>query len=504
MEGPVCPEKERKGENLCSFPFTSPRSRFRPYDLELKLILLSFDLLILVFCLLLGLEARALIGKLFSSLPPFYFRQHLTFLFENAWLFLPIPLLFIWHRLYRRLPFWEELRRLWLALFEGFVFIYALVSLAKLGLFVSRLSLLFAFFFGLFLFPGVRFLAKRFLFSFKRYRIPALVCPAGEEARRLSAALERERTFGYEVIGFLDENPALIGRHFGGKKVFGSLRQAGKFARLKGVDAVFILLNGKPLSALEDLYSYLQRNVGEVFFVPNFTDLGFFNAELSFLFSGRLSLVRIMNPLSSYFARFLKRGMDLILSTVFLLLTSPLMILIALAIKLDSKGPVLFCQERVGRGGRVFRIYKFRTMYEDAEDRLEACLAEDPERRRKWLIYRKLDNDPRVTRVGRVLRRFSLDELPQLINVLKGEMSLVGPRPAMVEEIKDYYAEKAHFYLAVRPGITGLWQVSGRNNLSFDERVRLDSWYVKNWSPWLDLVILMKTIPAVLRCEGSY
>ena len=496
---------QSRGEKKASlFPFSSPRSRFRAIELELKLVLLTGDLFFLFFSIFLGLEFRGFLQRLFPSLPPFVLKEHLSFFQQNIWLFLPVPLALLWQRLYRRLPFWEELRRLWLALFEGFVLIYALVSLAKLGEQASRLTILFSLFISFFLFPFGRFLLKRWLFSFKRYRLPALVCPAGEEAAYLVRALEREKTFGYEVLGFLDDRPALYGRTFAGKKVFGPLRQAGKFARLRGVDAIFLLQNGAPFPRLEELYAYLQRNVGEVFLVPSFTGLGLLNAELAFFFARRLVFIRIINPLSSYFARFLKRFFDLVLASLLFILALPIMGIIALAIKLDSEGPIFFTHERVGRGGRTFRIYKFRTMHQNAEERLSLYLAQDPEKRRKWHIYRKLDDDPRVTRVGRILRRFSLDELPQLVNVLKGDMSLVGPRPAMAEELKTYYAGKVHFYLAVRPGLTGLWQVSGRNRLSFEERVRLDVWYVQNWSLWLDLVILLKTIPAVLRCEGSF
>jgi len=486
------------------FVYPLPKGRLRPLELEYKGLLFFFDLLFLLACIFTGPFVRFFLGKKFPSLPYYDLGYHLRAILGNLWLFLPLPFLFLWHRLYRRLPFWEELKRLWLSLFEGFVLVYALVSLAKLSLQLSRLEIFFSFLIALALFPFYRYQFKRFLFSFKRYRIPALICPAGEEARALAAALLREKTFGYEVVGFLDDDPRLFGQRFSGLKVFGPLRQAGKFARLKGVDAVFLLLNGKPFPRLEELYAYLQRHVGEIFFVPGFTALGLLNAELAFLFSKKLSLIRVTNPLGSYLNRALKRGLDLLGALALLLLTLPLMLLIACAIKLDSEGPVIFSQERVGRGGRSFRIYKFRTMFVDAEKRLSACLAEDPERRRKWEKFRKLDNDPRVTRVGRILRRLSLDELPQLVNVLKGEMSLVGPRPAMAEEIKTYYKGKSHFYLAVRPGLTGLWQVSGRNLLPFEERIKLDIWYVQNWSLWLDFVILLRTIPTVFRCEGSY
>jgi len=143
-------------------------------------------------------------------------------------------------------------------------------------------------------------------------------------------------------------------------------------------------------------------------------------------------------------------------------------------------------------------------MYVDAEERLKEILKRDPEARKQWEEYRKLKNDPRITPVGKFLRKTSLDELPQIFNVLKGDMSLVGPRPVTREEIEQHYKDKAEFYFKVLPGITGLWQVSGRNDLSYEERVSLDAWYVRNWNLWLDMVILLKTLKVLIKKEGAY
>jgi Undecaprenyl-phosphate galactose phosphotransferase WbaP len=181
----------------------------------------------------------------------------------------------------------------------------------------------------------------------------------------------------------------------------------------------------------------------------------------------------------------------------------PILALITLAIRLDSPGPALFRQERVGRDGRTFHVWKFRTMLVDAEARLEALLATDPAARLEWESSQKLARDPRVTRVGGFLRATSLDELPQLWNVVLGEMSLVGPRPIVRAEIPRY-AESYEYYRQVRPGITGYWQVSGRSNTSYTQRVMLDTYYVRNWSIWLDLVILLRTVTVVLQRQGAY
>jgi len=194
-----------------------------------------------------------------------------------------------------------------------------------------------------------------------------------------------------------------------------------------------------------------------------------------------------------------KRGIDCVLSSLGLILLWPVMLLIYAAIKVDSPGPPIFRQTRVGRGGRRFTCYKFRSMYVDAESRVRTL--------RDWNEATgplfKMRQDPRRTRVGRILRRVSLDELPQLWNVFKGEMSLVGPRPPLASEVEQY--QPWHLRrLDVPPGITGLWQVSGRSDLTFDEMVLLDIYYIENWSPFLDLRILVKTIPTVIFGSGAY
>jgi Undecaprenyl-phosphate galactose phosphotransferase WbaP len=198
-----------------------------------------------------------------------------------------------------------------------------------------------------------------------------------------------------------------------------------------------------------------------------------------------------------------KRVLDVTVSCSLLLLLLPLFAAIAVAIKLTSRGPILFGHRRIGLSGTSFRAWKFRTMVENADVVLDRYLAENPAARTEWERDRKLRNDPRVNAVGRVLRRTSLDELPQLWNVLCNEMSLVGPRPIVQDEV-DRYGTSFDLYTRVKGGLTGLWQVSGRNDTSYEERIRLDSLYVRNWSVWLDLFILYRTIGALLFRDGAY
>lgn len=198
----------------------------------------------------------------------------------------------------------------------------------------------------------------------------------------------------------------------------------------------------------------------------------------------------------------LKRSLDILLAGIALVFLLPLMLPIAFLIRRHDGGPALFVQERIGLHGKLFRCYKFRTMVMDAQEQLEKLLAADPAAREEWERDRKLVNDPRITRLGAFLRKSSLDELPQLLNILRGEMSLVGPRPIVRGEIAKYGADFS-FYTAVRPGLTGLWQVSGRSDTTYDERVALDVRYVREWSFPGDVWIIVKTIPAILASRGA-
>jgi exopolysaccharide production protein ExoY len=201
--------------------------------------------------------------------------------------------------------------------------------------------------------------------------------------------------------------------------------------------------------------------------------------------------------------RGIKRAIDIVGSSVLIVALLPLALIIALAIAIDSRGPVLFRQRRVGRGGVEFPLIKFRTMVRDGDAVLAAHVEADEELRREWEETRKLRDDPRVTRLGRFLRRSSLDELPQLLNVFIGNMSLVGPRPVPRDELA-YFGDRAVQILEMRPGLTGLWAVSGRSEISYEERVELEHRYVVDWNLRMDAAILLRTIPAVVRGHGAY
>jgi len=236
--------------------------------------------------------------------------------------------------------------------------------------------------------------------------------------------------------------------------------------------------------------------------IPAMRGVPLYGTDIAHFFSHEVALLRVGNNLRRWPARLTKRIFDFLMAGILLVLLSPVLILIALALKFEG-GSVLFAHQRLGKNGRKFNCYKFRSMVLDAEQRLEALLQENPALKSQWDKEHKLKADPRISKLGHFLRRTSLDELPQLFNVLKSEMSLVGPRPIVQEELQKYGLEKS-YYLMVRPGMTGLWQVSGRNDVDYETRVYLDVWYVKNWSLWYDLALLFKTVKVVMSRSGAY
>jgi Undecaprenyl-phosphate galactose phosphotransferase WbaP len=235
--------------------------------------------------------------------------------------------------------------------------------------------------------------------------------------------------------------------------------------------------------------------------IPNIAELGMLWVSTRDL-GGVLGLEMSQNLLHAA-PRVAKRMMDIFLSVIAAVLLAPVLVAVAALVRVTSRGPVLYSQPRIGKNRRVFRAWKFRTMMRGADGLLEQYFERNPARRLEWRVNRKLRDDPRLTPVGRFLRQFSLDELPQLWNVLRGQMSLAGPRPIAADELVRY-GEGIELYIKVLPGITGLWQVSGRNDTTYDERVRLDEYYVRNWSVWMDLWILGRTLHCVITRRGAY
>jgi exopolysaccharide biosynthesis polyprenyl glycosylphosphotransferase len=312
--------------------------------------------------------------------------------------------------------------------------------------------------------------------------------------------LRRERHCGMEVVGACVPDPA--GAHLlrnEGIETVGDLDHVALVARALDADAVAVTSSSETAAAYLRRLSWQLEGAGvELLVAPGLTEIAGPRMHMR-PFIG-LPLVHVEEPEFRGPKRWVKGGLDRLVAGLAIVLLAPLLAAIALAVRLDSRGPILFRQVRIGRGGREFVMLKFRSMVADAEARREELLARN--QNADGLLF-KVSDDPRVTRVGRLLRRFSLDELPQLFNVFSGRMSLVGPRPPLPAEVALYDSSVSR-RLLVKPGLTGLWQVSGRSDLSWDESVRLDLRYVENWSLLLDVMILWKTAFAVLRADGAY
>ncbi len=324
-----------------------------------------------------------------------------------------------------------------------------------------------------------------------------LIVGAGEVGRSVMRSIVARPDLGYRVAGFVDDHPDKGHTDIGRFKALGSLENLPHIVSREGVDEVIVTLPWMYHRKILSIVRQCERQDVPARIVPDLFQLSLSRVDVEDLGGVPLLSVREMRISKRLWA--IKRMLDFALVLVGLVLAAPLLLVIALAIKLDSPGPVIFAQTRIGKGGQPFICYKFRTMHPGADEEKEK-LADLNEVQGPMF---KIKNDPRMTRVGRILRRLSLDELPQFYNVLKGDMSLVGPRPSLPKEV-DEYMEWHKKRLETWPGMTGLWQVSGRSNLTFDEMCLLDIYYIENWSPVLDTKIFLRTIPKVLLGDGAY
>jgi exopolysaccharide biosynthesis polyprenyl glycosylphosphotransferase len=324
-----------------------------------------------------------------------------------------------------------------------------------------------------------------------------LIVGAGEVGRRLMRNIVAQPELGYQVIGFVDDDAEKSNMNIGRFKALGDIDNLPRVVQEGAIDEVIITLPWMYHRKILGIMRQCEREQIRARIVPDLFQLALSRVDIEDL--GGIPIIGVKEVSITGWNLAFKRASDLVVSLVGLIFLSPLLLLISVAIKLDSSGPALFKQVRVGKGGRRFVCYKFRSMRQGAEEERPELADRDEAMGPTF----KIRHDPRCTRVGRLLRRTSLDELPQFYNVLRGEMSLVGPRPAIPSEVEQYQ-EWHRKRLEVSPGITGLWQVSGRSQLTFDEMCLLDIYYLENWTPLLDLKIALKTAPAVLAGTGAY
>jgi len=336
---------------------------------------------------------------------------------------------------------------------------------------------------------------------FKRYdfgNIRAIIMGAGNTGIRTARLLNKNKYIGITPVAFVDDNKELHDSIIEELPVKGSLDKLEENAKMLKVNYIIACL---PITIVMDKLKEYSSNFKHIMIIP---DGSMFSAVWVYAYDiGGILGLEIRCNLMLKSLLLIKQTMDYSLALLVTIVAMPVMFFCALIIKLSSKGAILYKAQRLGVNGKIFFVYKFRTMKVDADKYLEQYLEDNPREKKEWQETFKLKKDPRITWFGNLLRRTSLDELPQLLNVLKGEMSLIGPRP-IVEAEKKYYGDKYEMVSTVKPGITGLWQVSGRSKLNYEERVELDCYYLMNWNVWLDLFILLKTVKEVLFCKGAY
>jgi Undecaprenyl-phosphate galactose phosphotransferase WbaP len=422
--------------------------------------------------------------------------------YQEIWILLGVTLAVSFYR--RRLypavgmHYVQELREIVSSTSFAFLIIIGATFLLKTSSVYSRLAIFVIWGLCLVMIPTARFLARRILIHWHLWGEPVVVIGDLHGDTHLADYFTVNLQLGLRPVVILKDrffSDRLPGS--GQALTMAEIRECAD--RLSSKTALVVIEDLNHLDALVDRYrSVFQR----VILIKGRNGSYSLNSLRSLDLSDVLGL-QVKNNLLSFWPQVFKRGVDVLIAIVGLAFLAPFFALVAILLRLTTTGTVYYRQKVLGRDGRQFEMLKFRTMVPNAARVLEEMLTRDPEARREWDTYQKLHNDPRITPVGKLLRKFSLDELPQLWNVLHGEMSLVGPRP-MLPNQRDQYGAAFNEYVQVSPGMTGLWQVSGRNGTTFARRADLDREYIQRWSPWLDTFILVKTVKIVCWHEGAY
>lgn len=495
MSGTILEPQSISQQNQDTVAEVSFFNRYASYILPLILLVSDYVSVLLA-------EKTALFLR-----PIVYFSTNESFNIPNYYYYIFVPAIFLLFlcqaRTYiRRRPFWNLIQQIFHAVVYS---ILASITLIYFGHISDAVSRLFVFLLGPIAFAyicSLRYFVKKLLGKFNILQEPIILIGAGNTAELVLNFFERDTGFGVKVLGIIDDKPK--SKYLPKKyKILGGFAQADKIVKATGVKTVVIAAPGLKRETLLDLMNRIQPTVKNISFVPDLLGMPSGNLEVEKLFDEKLVLLRSKNNLARWYNRLYKRIFDVLMSLLGMIFFIPLVIIICLCIFIDSPGSVVFAHKRVGQHGKSFPCYKFRTMVPNAERVLHEYLAKNNAAKEEWDNNFKLKDDPRVTRVGKFLRKTSLDELPQIWNVLIGQMSLVGPRPIVEAEIEKY-GEYINDYYLVPPGITGMWQVNGRSDTTYTERVAMDTWYVRNWSVWIDLVYLFKTVKIVLERKGAY
>ncbi|MGQ9678530.1 MAG: undecaprenyl-phosphate galactose phosphotransferase WbaP [bacterium] len=448
-------------------------------------VLVTGDLLAMLVSFLFGYVVRVLFssGGLLGGVAA-------EALFSRLYFLMLYPFVFVYEGLYtKRLPTWEERRRCFRGVIVASALLTILLFMVRLWI-VSRFVVLLAAAFGIVFVPLFRTVLKRLLIRTGLFDQPLVVIGEESAAELIKRELQVHQTLGYSVV-----------RQIGRKEENEGVDELLKRVDITRGGMMVVISQSFSPEELKTIFRYAEAHCAELMVVPDASLLATSAAELEQV--GNLLVLKyrynLLRPLNIW----TKRVFEFILSLVLFILLLPLFLILTLLVGMSSPGPIFFLQKRIGKDGKIFTCFKFRTMYQGADDRLKEFFEQNPEKKAEWERYVKISDDPRITKIGRFLRRFSLDELPQLINVLRGEMALVGPRPYLPDEL-DRVGDYIKTIVRVRPGLTGLWQVSGRAALPLRDRILLDEYYIRNWSLWLDFSIIIRTIKAVITGRGAY
>ncbi len=423
--------------------------------------------------------------------------------FVNYWTYLPI--FFVMYHIFKLYPGIllvpsEQLRSFFLAnafMFGGIAL--SIVVETEKREFIS-IAFLIAFFFSTFSLPISRSIARRYVYSrFKWWGIPAVVFGKISEAQSILDDLLDNPSLGYIPVAIIDEHETAA-TDYRGIPILGSLEDSKRLNTELHIRMAIIIHGDSIGEESKHLLLTTLSNFRYNIIIPKMNLINTISLSIKDI-NGTLGFATTHN-LTKWYNIAVKTFLDHVILFFAGFLLVPFICIIALLVKISSPGPVFYGHERIGRAGKKIRVWKFRSMEIDADAKLEKVLEENPEYRKEWNESFKLSNDPRVTRIGRFLRKSSLDELPQLFNVFKGDMSFIGPRPVTEEEILRY-GENFNYVFSVKPGLSGMWQVSGRSDTDYTERVAFDSYYIQNWSIWLDLWLIFKTIGVVLTGRGA-
>jgi len=471
-------------------------------QLRYAIILFSVDIVAYFISVLFAFFTRIVIENLTGIIELQFSFWH--FIINLWWIGVVFFLMLLSNGLYiKRSPFWIESKEIVKSNIITFILVFAFVSISKSTDEVSRLTLLFILAYSTFFVITFRYIVKRNIFKNSKFYDAAIIIGDSNNCDIISEMFKFESNLGINIKGRVTVD-LLVEDSSSNLKILGDIEDLNKIIKDYNITTAIIVQSAISTEKISSIIGRLHLSLSKILFIPSGEGIALSNAVTVELLMSNLSYLEIHNNIQSYINRTIKRSIDLAICILFLPLVLAITLVITVAILLTSKGNPFYTHPRIGRDGRVINVIKFRSMYIDSASRLEEILATDIEAKKEWETSYKLKNDPRVTKIGAFLRKTSLDELPQVFNVLVGDMSLVGPRPVIQEELDKYYHDYKSYYTLVRPGITGLWQVSGRSDTNYAYRVARDSWYVLNWSVWLDFTILILTPAVVLKRKGAY